>query len=74
MHSILEKLEKAVQKESEKNKEGKIQKKTDDHKPTHNSLQHEPSVSVPLLSLLVEALKKRKWRRKKEINKARTLL
>jgi len=57
-HTILEKLEKAVQKESEKNKEGKIQKKTDDHKPTHNSLQHEPSVSVPLLSLLVEALKK----------------
>ncbi len=58
MHAILEKLEKAVQKESEKNKEGKTQEKAEEHKPTHNSLQHEPSVSVPLLSLLVEALKK----------------
>lgn len=58
MHAILEKLEKAVQKESEKNKEGKTKEKAEEHKPTHNSLQHEPSVSVPLLSLLVEALKK----------------
>lgn len=26
--------------------------------PTHNSLQHDPKISMPLLSLLVEALKK----------------
>ncbi len=59
MDAILQKLEKAVQKESEKDVETKkTSEKTEEHKPTHNSLQHEPSVSVPLLSLLVEALKK----------------
>ncbi|MEK6921664.1 MAG: hypothetical protein AABX82_07285 [Nanoarchaeota archaeon] len=65
VHVILQKLEKAIQKESEKSVETKkISEKTEEHKltqehkPAHNSLQHEPSVSVPLLSLLVEALKK----------------
>lgn len=59
MHVILEKLEKAVQNENQKSAEKKkTSEKTEEHKPTHNSLQHEPSVSVPLLSLLVEALRK----------------
>ena len=62
MHAILEKLEKAVEshpKNSEKSTETKkTSERAEEHKPTHNSLQHEPSVSVPLLSLLVEALKK----------------
>ncbi|MBI5072972.1 hypothetical protein HZA99_04085 [Candidatus Woesearchaeota archaeon] len=44
------------------NKETKtVQKQTkniSDHKPEHNSLQHDPTISVPLLSALVEALKK----------------
>src|SRR3989338_3236445 len=62
MHAILEKLEKAIESHpinSEKNLESKkTSEKAEEHKQTHNSLQHEPSVSVPLLSLLVEALKK----------------
>lgn len=31
--------------------------KKDEH-PTHNSLQHDPTISVPLLSILIDALKK----------------
>lgn len=53
VHAILEKLEKAVQNQKDTEKQ-----KTEESKIIHNSLQHEPSVSVPLLSLLVEALKK----------------
>ncbi len=36
----------------------KKQEKDEKHIPAHNSLQHDPAVSAPLLSLLVEALKK----------------
>ncbi len=41
----------------QKRKEGSTKK---EDKPQHNSLQHDSSVSVPLLSLLVDALKKEK--------------
>lgn len=43
-------------------KELKTQEKQQEKKkltsPTHNSLQHDPKISMPLLSILVEALKK----------------
>lgn len=41
----------------QKGKEGSAKK---EDKPQHNSLQHDPTISVPLLSLLVDALKKEK--------------
>lgn len=51
-------------------KELKTQEKQQEKKkltsPTHNSLQHDPEISMPLLSLLVEALKKEN---KEEIRK-----
>ncbi len=50
-------LEKKLEVKEQTAKE--VQPKKED-KPQHNSLQHDPSVSVPLLSLLVDALKKEK--------------
>ena len=59
MHAMLEKLEKATGNQNEKSIESKkTSEKAEEHKQSHNSLQHEPTVSVPLLSLLVDALKK----------------
>ena len=55
-------LEKKLEVKGQTAKEGQskeAQPKKED-KPQHNSLQHDPSVSVPLLSLLVDALKKEK--------------
>ncbi|MFA6889102.1 MAG: hypothetical protein WC254_06420, partial [Candidatus Woesearchaeota archaeon] len=54
--SALAKLN-AVQKK-QFTQEKKINVKEDNHAPVHNSLQHDSPVSVPLLTLLVDALKK----------------
>ncbi len=56
--TLLEKKLEANQKVKEDQTKENQPKKED--KPQHNSLQHDPSISVPLLTLLVDALKKEK--------------
>ncbi len=55
--SLLKEISK-LGKKQEKKVENRQQHKEEKHVPVHNSLQHDPSVSAPLLNLLVEALKK----------------